>query len=107
MDHRTTARQPVELPATIGLNGAVLEGSVRNVSLGGVFVNGVTPADRHARAAAVHGSAARWSTDEGVGLQVDGLRAHDTYALTQFIRSQTPPTARTAVNDIIARAEPP
>jgi hypothetical protein len=114
MDHRTTAREPVELPATVGINGAVLECSVHNISLGGVFVNGVSlPIDtrvllrfavpRHPSIEVE--SVVRWSTELGVGLQFEGLRAHDTYALTQFLRSQTRPTARTAISDIIARVE--
>lgn len=116
MDHRTTAREPVELPATVEINGAVLECSVRNVSLGGVFVDGVTlPIDTRVllrfsvpRNPQIEVDCiVRWSTDAGVGLQFAGLRAHDTYALTQFIRSQTRPTARTAISEIIARAERP
>lgn len=114
MDHRTTAREPVELPATVEINGAVLDCSVNNVSLGGVFVNGVSlPIDTRVllrftvpRNPLIEAECiVRWSTEDGVGLQFEGLRAHDTYALTQFIRSQTRPTARTAISDIIARVE--
>jgi PilZ domain len=114
MDHRTTAREPVELPATIAINGAVLDCSVHNVSLGGVFVNGVSlPIDTRVvlrfsvpRNPLIEAECiVRWSTEEGVGLQFEGLRAHDTYALTQYLRSQTRPTARTAISDIIARTE--
>lgn len=84
--------------------------TVHNMSLGGVFVRGpALPIEtrvtlrfgletlRDLEVACI----ARWSTADGTGLQFDGLRAADTYALAKFIRAHARATARTPVSDIL------
>jgi len=68
---------------------------VRNVSLGGVFVAGPS-LTIGTRVVLVFGGTvlreietscvARWNTADGTGLQFDGLRAVETYAVQRFIR---------------------
>jgi hypothetical protein len=95
MDSRSTLRYPIDLPAVMTLGTTELPCRVRNISLGGVFVRGPTlPIGTHVHLAFGGGPlaeiagpcTARWHTDEGTGLQFDGLRAVDTLALSKFIR---------------------
>jgi len=107
MDARTTARFPVELPAVVTSTEAEFSCTVHNLSLGGVFVRGAfLPIDTRVvvrftlpqRKDLELACTARWSTAEGTGLQFNGLRAADTYALTRFIKSEGRPTSRTPIS---------
>ncbi len=44
---------------------------------------------------------ARWYTNEGSGLQFEGLRALDTYSLARFIRHASRPTAKLPTDAIL------
>lgn len=110
MDARTTAQFPLELPAVITTVDAELACVVDSLSLGGVFVRGpVLPIDTRLvlrftlpqRADLEIACVARWSTPEGTGLQFDGLRAADTYALTRYIRASGNATRRTPIDEIL------
>ena len=115
MDARTTAQFPLELPATITTTDAELTCVVESLSLGGVFVRGANlPIDTKMvvrftlphRADLEIACTARWSTKEGTGLQFDGLRAADTYALTRFIRAAGNATTRTPIDKILRNLPP-
>lgn len=74
-----------------------MEGTIRNLSLGGVLVGDVgrqplgqrvhiafsVPAPLHEIAV---GAVVRWTDSEGVGLQFEGLRARDVWALNEYFK---------------------
>lgn len=115
MDARTTAQFHLELPAIVTTSDAEVTGTIQSLSLGGVFVRGAHLAiDTHAvlrfslpkRADLEIPCTARWSTADGTGLQFNGLRAADTYALTRYIRAEGNATERTPIDQIL-RSLPP
>lgn len=115
MDARTTAQFHIELSALVTTTEAEVTCTVDSLSLGGVFVRGAhLPIDTHAvlrfslpkRADLEIPCTARWSTPEGTGLQFNGLRAADTYALTRFIRAQGNATERTPIDQILRNLPP-
>jgi hypothetical protein len=93
---RTTHRYPVDMPAQVEINGAQRACRISNLSMGGAFVVGPVltigtritlcfTAPPHMEAFR-SGCTARWSTRGGIGVVFDGLRALDTYALSELIR---------------------
>jgi hypothetical protein len=104
MDSRSTLRFPLDLHGALAIDGS--DGDVpcrvRNVSLGGVFVIG-PHLTIGARAVVRFGGPglstiespciARWHDATGTGLQFEGLRAAETYALSKFLRAATRPTS--------------
>ncbi|MBA3457892.1 MAG: PilZ domain-containing protein [Deltaproteobacteria bacterium] len=114
MDARTTARFPLELPAIVTTAATEVACTVESLSLGGVFVRGAhLPIDTRVvvqfslpkRAELEIPCTARWSTPEGTGLQFDGLRAADTYALSRYILAQGNATQRTPIDEILGRLQ--
>jgi len=111
MDSRSTLRYAVDLQASISIGGgSPLTCSVRNVSLGGVFIRGpVLPSGT--RVALTFGGdqapevevtcTARWTMDDGTGLQFDGLATVDTHTLARFIRVAARPTGRIPTDAIL------
>lgn len=95
---RQQTRHPVEVPAALEVESTELSGQFRNLSLGGAFLAADTRAAElrtgahgtvtfeiptHDRPIAV-GASVRWTSDEGVGLQFDGLRAGEVWSLNKF-----------------------
>jgi hypothetical protein len=109
LDSRSTLRYPVDLTGTMILASTTLSCRVRNVSLGGVFVLG--PTLTIGTRVQLHFGAddleidspciTRWNTDEGTGLQFEGLRAIDTYMLSKFIRKHSRATGRIPTDAIL------
>ena len=78
--------------------GSVNESEITNLSLGGAFV---TTADRLEMGTRLRitfriptleeplstGAQVRWTTDEGAGVQFDGLRARDVWSLNKYFES--------------------
>lgn len=99
---RLQTRHPVELSATLELAGEKREGILRNLSLGGAFlaVELPEPPPTTGARAYIHfriptheatisvGASIRWSSDEGVGLQFDGLRAGEVWSLNKYFEQQ-------------------
>lgn len=99
-NRRSSTRHDVDLVCAFAANGAVeeaLENRISNLSLGGALV-------KHARlpmGQRVHvsfrvpnhetaisiGAVVRWSTDDSVGVQFDGLRPKDVWALSKYLES--------------------
>ena len=94
---RTLDRTEVVLPVTLEHDGRTLSGTARNLSLGGLFVEidavlafGATVVVRFTlpgQSQEIATSAqVRWTAGTcGVGLQFQGLRAWQVWALQQFI----------------------
>lgn len=97
---RRSARHPVDLPCTVvdDQSRASTDARVVNMSLGGALIAHPRLPMGHrlhlsfrvptlaAEAIAV-GAVVRWSTDREVGVQFDGLRPKETWALSKFFDS--------------------
>ncbi len=95
-NRRTSTRHEVSLTGQLGVNGENRPLSVVNLSLGGALI--ATSGARFAMDARVQlsfsipttpdvievGATVRWSDDKVTGLQFDGLRARDVWALNKF-----------------------
>jgi hypothetical protein len=94
-NRRTQTRHDVSLAAKLTLDGQPREATVSNLSLGGALVNSGM---RYAMGQRVQisfvvptledpievGATVRWSDDKSTGLQFDGLRARDVWALNKY-----------------------
>lgn len=100
-NRRTSTRHTVSIASQVTIDGNKLEATVVNLSLGGALVD---TGLKHAMGAHAHisfrvptieepidiGATVRWSDANGVGLQFDGLRARDVWALNEYFK-QLPP----------------
>jgi hypothetical protein len=92
---RTSTRHAVSLPAQLTIDGTQRACTVMNLSLGGALC---ALSDRVAMGARVDfrfsvptleepiviGATVRWSDDKGTGIQFDGLRAREVWALNKY-----------------------
>src|SRR5262245_15685840 len=100
IESRRTYRRLVDITATIAIgDGAPEPCRIENLSLTGAFVSGrrMTSGDRirlsfklPKREEAVERVATvRWSNGSGIGVQFDGLRARQVWALGKFFEQET------------------
>ena len=97
-NRRTAKRHDVDVACTFqAREAAAVETRITNLSVGGAFVN----TKRLPMGGRVHvsfrvptiesaisiGAVVRWATDDGVGVQFDGLRARETWALGKYLES--------------------
>lgn len=94
-ENRRSTRHEVSLPGQLAVNGESWPVSVVNLSLGGALIAATAKLSMGAR---VHisftipttpeaievGATVRWSDDKATGLQFDGLRARDVWALNKY-----------------------
>jgi hypothetical protein len=94
-NRRTSTRHVVSLAAKLVIEGAPRECTVMNLSLGGALL---TAGARFAMGQRMVisftipttpepievGAVVRWSDDKATGLQFDGLRARDVWALNKY-----------------------
>lgn len=108
-NRRTAHRHDVSLPAELIVGGETHAVTIENVSLGGlqlrfgerlsmgqrVRVQFSVPTDTNAYEASsiAVDAVVRWSNEDSVGLQFDGLRARDVWALNQFFARIQSPTS--------------
>jgi PilZ domain len=99
---RTSTRHVITLQAQLTVDGTARECTVLNLSLGGALC---TVGERLAMGARVElrfqiptlddaiviGSTVRWTDGAGTGIQFDGLRAREVWALNKFFE-QLPPS---------------
>lgn len=96
-NRRSSTRHDVDISARIQVGDAQEGCQIRNLSMGGAFVatrklpmgHRVTvwfriPTHEHEIEAA---GTVRWATDQGIGVQFDGLRARETWALGKYLES--------------------
>lgn len=95
-NRRTSTRYDVWIEAKLTVDGSQLDVTMTNLSLGGALVAGT----RHAMGQRVQinfriptleaaidvGATVRWADAKGVGLQFDGLRAQEVWALNEYFK---------------------
>lgn len=96
-NRRGSTRHEVDIPARIQVGGAQETCTIANLSMGGAFVTArrLAMGERvvlwfriptHETDIEAAGTV-RWSTDQGIGVQFDGLRARETWALGKYFES--------------------
>ena len=97
-NRRTSARYVVSIQATLAITGANEACTIMNLSLGGALI---TATKRHSMGERVTlaftvptgadpieiGATVRWADTTTVGVQFDGLRARDVWALNEYFKS--------------------
>jgi hypothetical protein len=100
-NRRTSTRHAVSIPGKLTIDGAVGDITVLNLSLGGAQVGGAKKLPMGQRVQIVFvvptveepidiGATVRWSDGAGIGLQFDGLRARDVWALNKYFEQLAP-----------------
>lgn len=95
-NRRTAKRHDVDVPCTFTVGDAPAgETRITNLSVGGAFVHGKRLPMGHRchvsfrvptiESAISIGAVVRWATDDGVGVQFDGLRPKDVWALSKYL----------------------
>lgn len=96
-NRRTAIRHSVSITGTLAFSGAPTSCAIMNLSLGGALI---AATKRHAMGERCHinfklptmedaidiGATVRWSDDKSVGIQFDGLRARDVWALNEYFK---------------------
>jgi hypothetical protein len=96
-NRRSAKRHDVDLGARIQIAEAQEPCRIRNLSIGGAFI-GVRKLPMGSRVTVWFGlptheseieatATVRWNADDGVGVQFDGLRARETWALGKYLES--------------------
>lgn len=96
-NRRSSTRHTVSLPCSITFEGKAKEATMVNLSLGGALVDAGQKYPMGARVTLAFrlpayeeaidvGATIRWSDAKGVGLQFDGLRARDVWALNEYFK---------------------
>ena len=94
-NRRTSTRHDVSLAAQLTVNGEPRPATVMNISLGGALVSAGAKFAMGSRVSISFtiptvsdpievGATVRWSDDKATGLQFDGLRAREVWALNKF-----------------------
>jgi hypothetical protein len=97
---RENQRYEVDFEAEVTRGGTTVRGRVRNASLGGLYLE-VQPLPRLGDKVAIRFSVGghvvegmavvRWNGHGGAGVQFDGLRARDVYALGKYFETLATP----------------
>lgn len=96
-NRRSQTRHDVSIAATLIIDAASGDCTISNISLGGALISAT---DKLAMGKRVRisfkvptiedrievGATVRWSDGNGVGLQFDGLRARDVWALNEYFK---------------------
>ncbi|HUH01480.1 MAG TPA: PilZ domain-containing protein [Kofleriaceae bacterium] len=98
IESRKSARHDVDLPATFTVRGETIETRVSNLSVGGALLayEAKLPAAERVRlsfqipthpTAIDVGAVVRWCSSDAIGVQFDGLRAKEVWALNKYFES--------------------
>jgi hypothetical protein len=96
-NRRTSTRHTVSIPSQLTIDGKPVDGIMVNLSLGGALVE---TGAKHAMGQRLHikfriptqedlidiGATVRWADAKATGLQFDGLRARDVWALNEYFK---------------------
>ena len=94
-NRRTSTRHAVSLAGKLAVEGAQRPCTVSNLSLGGALLSAGAKLPMGARVTITFnvptmeeaieiGATVRWSDDKATGLQFDGLRAREVWALNKY-----------------------
>ena len=93
-NRRSSTRHVVDLAASVVQNGAATQHKMQNLSLGGALIEmprlpmGVRVTVKFALPTFEEpietAATVRWATETAIGVQFDGLRAKDVWALNKF-----------------------
>ncbi len=97
-ENRSTTRHPVSLDITISRDGSQRQQTTINLSLGGALVHYDERLPLGSRVDAVFrvptaekpieiGATVRWTTETSIGIQFDGLRAHEVWSLGEYFKT--------------------
>jgi hypothetical protein len=95
-NRRTSTRYDVTIPSKLTINGTPMDATMTNLSLGGALIAGT----KQAMGQRVHisfrvptlaqpieiGAVVRWTDAKGIGIQFDGLRAQEVWALNEYFK---------------------
>lgn len=95
-NRRSSTRHVVSIEAKLNIDGEVIDCEIVNLSLGGALVAGA----KHKMGQRVNitfkvpaqeetidvGATVRWADVKGLGVQFDGLRARDVWALNEYFK---------------------
>lgn len=96
-ENRRQTRHLIAIPVTLTVDGAPNDCTMINLSLGGAQLTARAKYPMGTRVQLAFqvptmpesievGATVRWSTIEGIGLQFDGLRAREVWALNEFFK---------------------
>ena len=96
-DNRRATRHEVSIPAKLTVDGSTVDSTLLNLSLGGALISSSTKytmgqhVDIAFRVPTIDqaievGATVRWADTKGLGLQFDGLRARDVWALNEYFK---------------------
>ena len=96
-DNRRQSRHDISIPAKLTIDGTPNDCTMLNLSLGGALVAADAKYAMGQRVQiAFHvptmedaievGGTVRWSNRDGVGVQFDGLRARDVWAINEYFK---------------------
>ncbi len=95
-NRRTSTRYDVWIEAKMSVNGNAADVTMTNLSLGGALIGGLKrPMGQRVQLsfriptleqAIDTGAVVRWSDAKGIGLQFDGLRAQEVWALNEYFK---------------------
>ena len=96
-DNRRQTRHYVGIPATLTVDGISNDCKMLNLSLGGALVAAQAKYAMGQRVKIAFqvpampemievGGTVRWSNSDGVGIQFDGLRARDVWAMNEYFK---------------------
>ena len=96
-NRRTSTRYDVWIECKLTVGGSAIDVTMTNLSLGGALVSGAPKQPMGGRASINFkvptlkepieiGATVRWADAKGVGLQFDGLRAQEVWALNEYFK---------------------
>jgi hypothetical protein len=96
-EHRRQTRHEVSIPAKLIIDGTPNDCTMLNLSLGGTLVRANAKYAMGQRVQITFhvptmgdpievGGTVRWSNTDGIGVQFDGLRARDVWALNEYFK---------------------
>jgi hypothetical protein len=99
-NRRSSTRHVVSLVGKLVLSGASVDCTIVNLSLGGALIAQTMKHPMGARCSVAFvvptmaepieiAATVRWSDDTSVGIQFDGLRARDVWALNEYFKQLT------------------
>jgi hypothetical protein len=95
-NRRTSTRYDVTIPSNLTINGVLMEVTMTNLSLGGALIGGTKQAMGQRvqisfrvptlKESIEIGAVVRWADAKGIGIQFDGLRAQEVWALNEYFK---------------------